>query len=572
MSRNKSQSIKGSQNLMAGRDINFWGLNTLSEEIQFRLKKIEDRINSHFPQRFVSPSRNYTKVSFSCDRLLESLLFVGIPLYASIAIVEQIERHLVGSDEEEPTTNHIRQAVVQSIYALDPTLFGSAHIQDWGDRYARQYGNPDFRTKVLERDGTEKDLSHRFLKTEFLPHLIEESLGVSYARFKTRIIPRAQLDAMAKTIIDYVRTMNFYQIRYKTLFHLAYDLAVQPPHPWFTVEATINDIVDYDLDRARAHAQRLKNQNIQMPPSKTSRSVLDRSRTHSQLLKGPIASQSTQMAFHSVGECLHHASSAILAVYGNFIGCGYLAPLTNLMNFLKMFQFREESILLEFCDFRQIEGDLEAIGLTVGQLLRRLSLAKEKFHEVSTTFSEKDYISLKKDAFFLLRVADELVKARRGYSQVDIESVISEPKRLLSFTKDVFIRIPGCQLPKSDTGFLGGEWVFYIQHEINNVFFHSLRSPFFLVAVLPRDSSVIGGIIKQFLSLIQQDSLVNVAIAIAADTETRDVVKRRLRMQKQDQMRNLICVSAAKDLINMYYAKDRKEALESFLLRTRLDA
>ena len=538
---NDGQSVKGDQNVTAGRDINIYGLGSLSEEVRKRLKDIEERINSRFPKGFVSPSRNDKVEPFSCDRLLESLLFVGIPLGAALSIVEQIEVHLtkVLRDVEIPTTHHIRQAVAYSIYALDMAKFGAGNVQKWGDRYARQYGNPDFRTKVLYRDGETAELSHRFLKEEFFPHLLEDAFGVSYRRLKNRVIPRSQIDEMAETVIAYVRTMNFYQIRYKTLYNLVYDIAVQPPHPWFAVESAVQDIVAYDLGRAQAHARILLEED----------------------------SEQCQQVFHSIGECLHHSSSAILAIYGNFIGSGYLTPLLNLVHSLKMFQFRGESVLLEFCDFRQIEGDLEAIELSVDGFLRRLSLAKERFHAVRSTFSLSELKALKQDVLFILEVAEKLVEARRRYKKVEPESILKSPERLVDLAVDVFARIPTCKVVP-DALAQCGENLFYVQHNIDSAIVQALKSPLLLIAVFPNEDMITLPNLERIVSCVQQEIFSRALMVVVPYEEAKEVV--RQKMKEVDANGLVMFAATSIDLVDLYHTKDRREGLESLLLRTRL--
>src|SRR5262249_18274129 len=150
----------------------------------------------------------------SSRRMLQSLAALGIPIEAGIKVVENVERYLpnVIENVERVKTSHIRKAVSIAIYSLDTTEFTSSEVQEWGNRYARRYGNPDSPIKVVEHDGKEHNLDYHYLKSIVIPHLVGRILKTKFDDIKAPVFNNSKTEIMSREILANVKALNLYSI------------------------------------------------------------------------------------------------------------------------------------------------------------------------------------------------------------------------------------------------------------------------------------------------------------------------------------------------------------------------
>ena len=193
MFENDKQKVQGDANLVAGRDINLTNSKSFSEELYKRLSSIDKRINDNVTAKIYCPTRNKSLEAFSSEKMLLSLYGLGMPIDAGLTVCERVEEQILNvvEDVDQVTTAHIRKAVSLAIFNLDPCDYGSNSVEEWGDRYARRYGNTLERIKVLHKDGSEDYLDYRFLKETVIPHLITRLLGTPFDKVCGKVI-RAQ--------------------------------------------------------------------------------------------------------------------------------------------------------------------------------------------------------------------------------------------------------------------------------------------------------------------------------------------------------------------------------------------
>lgn len=347
------------------------------------LDAIDDRINNLLPHHILSPTANNTYQRFDSRKLMGSLVKAGIPIDAVIQIVKGTEAQLKPIVEGlvEVTTTHIRRAVLAAIYALRTDSQFDALAQGWAEVYARRFGNPDERLHVIYEDGNEIELNYPFLQDKLIPDLVREIMGANYEAElrKGDLLSNTDVRRMSEEIMEQAKGLNLYSVRYCTLFNLAYDLAIQPPHPWFVDQKSRAVTVAYNLERAKAHVDRL-------------RSLIGDSD------KAPFK--------HAIREIIHHACSAILAHYRAFLGVGQLGPLHQLIRGLRISRADASPILWSFSSIQKIEGDLAAIGSSSEEVLKKLDLLKTHLEA-----SEERLGQIARSASDLPAIADRLVRS-----------------------------------------------------------------------------------------------------------------------------------------------------------------
>ncbi|WP_433765906.1 hypothetical protein [Pseudomonas putida] len=342
-------SIEGHENILVGGDLVIH-LSPAEQADMF------NRFFSSADQRFkdeISETGKIFRISgeieYSTEKIFTSLLQLGIP--ADIAI--KVPLHIIDllrdvldtyDDKHLVTTADVRAAVVLAIEGLPLTgRFTSETTSMWAAAYIRRYGNPEYEfVKVLDH-GTARDLDYNFISSELLPHILSRILDVprnsDSEKIFSQIFSATRTAAMSTEIMRLVNTLNLYSIRYKTLLFLVQDLVLEPPHPWLVTSDTQKKVVEYNIFRMHANHQ---------------------------IIGSTSASRNLALLEYSHQEFFRHAGTAILALYGAFLGVGSsygLAELTRMLS-LKHQHFP----LWSHCEIRSIEPELQALGTTVSEL------------------------------------------------------------------------------------------------------------------------------------------------------------------------------------------------------------
>jgi hypothetical protein len=537
MSTGDQSASEGS--IVAGRDV-IIGEKPLPKRFAEQLEALSQRINELFPQHIISPTRGNLVEPFSAEKLIRSLVQIGIPVTAAISVAQSLEPYLVElvSDEEPLTTAHIRKAVSRAIYALTSDAHDAAQTRQWGDVYARRYGNPNGRLRLLHRDGSQEDLDYRALKTVIIPHLIRNILHKDFASLKQSFISARAVEDMANELMQQIKGLNLYAIRYKTLYNLAYDLAVQPPHPWFVESAYMSDTVTYNLERAAAHANTLPT-----------------------LFEGGNGSSCR----HAAQECIEHSCAAILAFYGAFLGSGYMGPIHQLIQALELPEDGNET-LWEFCRIRQIEGDLAGIGESSSDL--RQSLSRLARNLKGTADNKIEIVA--RNALSLHHLTNRLIQSRIHQADAMMApltikdatggtAVLSEA--IMTVTREIFRRIPGIKLAKSQWSSEG----LTLQQNLNNALFRSMRPRLLVTHMLTTDvsGSELEDHLIRLIAVADEDPNCNSIIVICHGVWSPECARTARRLGQRQFHIFLITVA---DLIAVYDHGDRAAALSELLL------
>jgi hypothetical protein len=344
-----AKSIKGNQNLHAGRDII---LGRPSDRFVpdgiGELFKTTDRLFREIISGSGVIYRKNTPIEFSSEALFSSLIVIGIPVQIAIEVPAQII-HLLktlieyAEEDFELTTNNIRAAVLQVLTGLQfrPDSFTADEVSTWCSAYVRRYGSGSSFLQVID-NGIEVELNYEYIKQKLLPHVLERVLGLEKGQdavgqykyfFSSHVMAH-----MAKEIIRFINTLNLYSIQYKTLYFLVRDTMLQPPHPWIVNEATMEIVLRYNLERASFHYKTIFGQFTEASPA---------------------------LFIPSARECCVHLCAAILSYYGCLLGIESRYGLGELMRVIQLKLYQTNVPMWNYCRLYNLEADLSKKGMSL---------------------------------------------------------------------------------------------------------------------------------------------------------------------------------------------------------------
>lgn len=327
----------------------------LSRLVQTRFVEIDKEANDIFGN-FVISSRTGKEIQFSSAKIADSLSLLGIPIHICCEVIDKCldELRIMKRKAYQLSTSDIRRAVAEVLYRIDLNGISQKRVQLWADSYIRKYGNPNKQLMVLD---DQNRLEAGVVNISFA--LIREKVLVDVARliypedYQHRLsgIRREDRETFSEEVIRHVKNMDVYRIHYSSLVIIAKELAISPPHPWFVETPKMEDAVRYDLDRATHHSNKLK-----------------------EMLRTRVLTE----GLYSIKECIHHSCSGMLALYGVFLGCGYMSPFYNLQHHLIEYKNGRESDAFLYSEISEFFGDLSSIHKPIDEIIKSMEELKHK--------------------------------------------------------------------------------------------------------------------------------------------------------------------------------------------------
>lgn len=340
--------------------------------IQARFAELDSKVSDEFGKLVARNPAGHPNIDFSSERLFSSLAMIGIPAKVALNIVFNIFPYIedtIVRDGPPFSTAHIRRAVSNAIQTMLGTGLERNQRQELASKYARNYGNPKHINMILLRDGQTQPLDYRYINDAFLPELFNH---ISGKRVNTaKVISNKNYSHMAGEIIDCVRRLGVYQIRYDTLLALAEDLAIQLPHPWIIYSGNREATIKHDIERSTYHL-------------------------------GVVLDERSNLAefWRSAEECLDHTCSLLLAHYTCPIGGGTYAPANTLRNLtrLRASGDHQNLALWEYSPISDFDKDLVQIGENIDEFHAKL---KGLQRAIANGREDKlEFIRLNLEAFF----------------------------------------------------------------------------------------------------------------------------------------------------------------------------
>ena len=305
-------------------------------------------------------------------------------------------------------TKNIQSIVYNLLKRLDYSKYGEKQIEVWGENYVRKYGRADVELKVLiDSEHRFELLDRKFIEKEILPALYVKCYNSDLEEDILLIKSKSVLSTISSEILEKVRLLNLYQIRYGTLFDLAYDLAIQPPHHWFTDDTFRSKHLSYNLEAVKRHYNDFVNDKDIKYSSK---------------------------------EFIEHSSAIILSFYSLFIGIGKLRPLISLLNYLKLKE--KYKIWWETSELSNFKADLNATDVPTNFNNFKMILDKIKY-KIGDVSKNKNFLIEKFKIVY--EVVNGLVKIQNEINRFSIKSNSQNEFKgkvqfLLKFFDNIFIK------------------------------------------------------------------------------------------------------------------------------------
>lgn len=382
--------------------------------INQKINEINRQVMSALPNGIFSKKTN-GYIKFDSEILLTSLLEIAIPLRVALDLMELVPRKIAETIEESGetlivTTGDIRRIIYQAICTSDYSKYGK-QIQNWGENYARRYGNPHVQMYVIKNNNEEIPLSYDLIREELLPALFEKCYGKDLTTDLNLLESGKVVHTCATEILQAVRGLNLYHIRYGTLHKIAYDLATQLPHPWFTNFQFKQRHLEYHLRHASKHQDYIS---------------------------------SGSKITHSIEECIEHSCSLLLTEYELFIGTGKLRPLFTLIRYLDAESGKANPILWEQSGIEKIKGDLNSfeVGFNLLRFKKLLTDIRGHVNQLNSK-AEEEVRSIATHASKLFEIASRIHENTvrlRSLKQMKFQSV-SDLRSAMEFVLSFFERI-----------------------------------------------------------------------------------------------------------------------------------
>ena len=252
------QIAEGRNINQAGRDyIENIGLIVDPFDLQLKFDKIDKEISGAIGDP-VSPTADGAVIKYSSEKLFTSLIHVGLSPINAFGLIQDVGRYITDEiqlDKSRFSTAHIRKAVSNAILESPKLQMSRSDRRSQANKYARNYGNPLQITMVVYSNGDSTPIRYEYIMKTLLPNIIGKyTNNVKVFRFhgndpdnfgidQKGVLSINNLSHMAQELLNSVRRLGVYQIRYQTLFAIGEELALQLPHPWIVSSQSRIDTV-----------------------------------------------------------------------------------------------------------------------------------------------------------------------------------------------------------------------------------------------------------------------------------------------------------------------------------------
>lgn len=312
-------------------------------------------INKLIPNGVVTTKTNEVS-EFRSDKILSSLLKVGIPLELTVRVLEMVivKIQSLVSKTHDLSTKDIRRHVADAIRNIESV--DSFEAEEWSYRYTRKYGHDSRRVVICNfPEGGNVEISYSVIYK-----VVREAFSLMIPTQAVDEIPRRQLDNIASYVLEFVNSCDMYYFDYQLLVGMVVEMARQPPHPWVITQKTRNLLYEYDIDAIESNILQIQNAE-----------------------SGDIALR------YCCAEIVHHASSLMLEKYEWFLGLDDFTSfyiLKSLINKYNTTEFLE--ILSMNHSMQKLERDISLIGESLCSLSALMADIHKVINNVNTLTKE----------------------------------------------------------------------------------------------------------------------------------------------------------------------------------------
>lgn len=260
------------------------------------LTRLDDKIYTNYGRKIYSSKYN-CKEEFSSEKIVSSLLKIGIPYKLALQVTEVAVDYLVSSEFKKEhfgdiKTEYVRNSVYFAICNLPCDYEKQFDKYEWAGKYARRYGHNDLQLVLCDVNGEDINISHTFISDTIIRDMFYRVTGSNgcYMAF-----PRAEIDDIAISILDFLKECDVYALKYEYLVNMLIEIASREPHPYIVTEESRERVLKYHRDKLDKHLKKMLNGTAE----------------HITIL-----------------ETLYHSSALLVSMYANIIGYSETSPIT----------------------------------------------------------------------------------------------------------------------------------------------------------------------------------------------------------------------------------------------------
>lgn len=250
----------------------------------------DDDINNQLPDG-ITNVKSGTTVRFKSEKILSSLIKVGMPIDIAVQTLEPVVEELYAKvcRDHSLSTKEIRQYVADAIRKAKTN--DAFDAEEWSYRYVRKYGHDNRRVVVYNCPDSGKNCIE--LSYSSVIEIIKDAFQQILPSQNIDVIGRKRYGNMASYVMEFVNGCDLYYIDYSILLSMIIEMARQPPHPWLITDNTREKLIQYNIDAVQSNIEQLQNAKDELPSAHF---------------------------FYYYSEIIHHASSLILERYQWFLG------------------------------------------------------------------------------------------------------------------------------------------------------------------------------------------------------------------------------------------------------------
>jgi len=313
--------------------------------LQKVLKKIDNEVNSLFPDGIISKKHIGKHQEFNSSRMISSLGQIGIPIDASFKILNKAIAYIKTLPKGNLTALDIRRAVANSIPTVATHYDSNRHNSLlWADFYTRRYGDPDNRIIIVGPGNKSYELEYKFIENVLLREIFRSVYKNPINEF-SEAVSSADKKRMVKEVFELVKALNIYRLNYSTLLQLVTEYVLHPPHPWFVHKESNIGTVVYDFKKATEHWEKIESYK---------------------------KNEDWGSVIACVKEVIHHSCSGLLANYGIIMGCGENSTLVNLQRVISSIINNDYDFESSYSNIDKLVSDINTYEIKIDEFAKKL--------------------------------------------------------------------------------------------------------------------------------------------------------------------------------------------------------
>lgn len=290
------------------------------------LDELDQKVFIQYGKKILS-SKYGSLENFSTEKIICSLLNIGMPFEMTLKVVETVVDTLVSLDYRksnfgELTTEQIRNEVYYTICRLSFESDNKIDIYEWAGKYARRYGHNSTILKIVDVDGNAAPISLKYISDNIIKDMFCRVTGNNNCYDS---LLRTEINKIALDIMEFLKGCDAYYLDYEKLISFLIEIASRAPHPYIVSKERKEKILEYHSEKAKKHLQKLKNKEAE----------------HITIL-----------------ETLYHSGALLVSIYSNVTGYLETSPITILHQSIARMGVEDDKIPISKISMVDLKKDM----------------------------------------------------------------------------------------------------------------------------------------------------------------------------------------------------------------------